>query len=298
MTRTILITGASSGIGRASATLFASKGWNVVATMRDPVKGADLAGPRNVLVTRLDLQDRASIAPAVEAGIDRFGRIDTLVNNAGYGQYGLFEAISREQVQEQFDVNVFGVMDVTRAILPHFRANKGGHIVNVSSGAGLFTLPLISLYCASKFALEGFSEALSYELASQNIAVKLVTPHGGVTSTAFNQRTMQDRADDPSLKEYDDFVARTDQAFLSMITARSMSAEDVAQVIFTAVTDGTSRLRYLIGDDARGFVKARRELSEEDYIAFMRARFPATADLPSAPLSGSRTAVGSGSAAR
>jgi NAD(P)-dependent dehydrogenase (short-subunit alcohol dehydrogenase family) len=277
MTKTILITGASSGIGKAAANLFASKGWNVVATMRDPARGAELATLRSVVVTRLDVQDRDSIAPAIEAGIARYGRIDALVNNAGYGRFGLFEAISREQVQEQFDVNVFGVMDVTRAILPHFRKNEGGRIINVSSGAGMFTLPMISLYCASKFALEGFSEALSYELASQNIAVKLVIPHGGVTSTSFSERTMQDRADDPSLSSYDGFIARTDEAFRNMVAARSISADEVAAVIYTAATDGTDRLRYLVGDDARGFVRARRELSEEDYIAFMRTRFSAKA---------------------
>jgi NAD(P)-dependent dehydrogenase (short-subunit alcohol dehydrogenase family) len=275
MTKTILITGSSSGIGKAAVNLFAGKGWNVVATMRDPARGAELATLRSVLVTRLDVQDRDSIALAIKAGIARYGRIDALVNNAGYGQFGLFEAISREHVQEQFDVNVFGVMDVTRAILPHFRKIEGGQIINVSSGAGMFTLPMISLYCASKFALEGFSEALSYELASQNIAVKLVIPHGGVTSTSFNQRTIRDRAHDPSLSSYDDFIARTDEAFRNMVAARSISADEVAAVIYTAATDGTDRLRYLVGDDARGFVKARREMSEEDYIAFMRARFSA-----------------------
>ena len=277
MTKTILITGSSSGIGKAAVNLFAGKGWNVVATMRDPARGAELATLRSVLVTRLDVQDRDSIALAIKAGIAQYGRIDALVNNAGYGQFGLFEAISREHVQEQFDVNVFGVMDVTRAILPHFRKNEGGRIINVSSGAGMFTLPMISLYCASKFALEGFSEALSYELASQNIAVKLVIPHGGVTSTSFSQRTMRDRADDPSLSSYDDFIARTDEAFRNMVAARSISADEVAAVLYTAATDGADRLRYLAGDDARGFVKARRELSEEDYITFMRARFSAKA---------------------
>jgi NAD(P)-dependent dehydrogenase (short-subunit alcohol dehydrogenase family) len=278
MTKTILITGSSSGIGKAAANLFASKGWNVVATMRDPAKGAELGTLRSVLVTRLDIKDRDSIALAIEAGIAQYGRIDALVNNAGYGRFGLFEAISPEQVQEQFDVNVFGVMDVTRAILPHFRKNEGGHIINVSSGARMFTLPMISLYCASKFALEGFSsEALSYELASQNITVKLVIPHGGVTSISFNQRTIRGRADDPSLSCYDDFIARTDEAFRNMVAARSISADEVAAIIYSAATDGSEQLRYLVGDDARGFVKARRELSEKDYIAFMRQRFSAKA---------------------
>ena len=192
----------------------------------------------NVLVTRLDVQDHDSIKQAIEAGIARFGRIDALINNAGYGQYGLFEAIPREKVQEQFDVNVFGVMDVTRAILPHFRKNKGGLIINISSGAGLFTLPMISLYCASKFALEGFSEALAYELASQNIIVKLVEPHGGVNDTSFFERTGRASAGDDPVTDYDDFVARTKEAFAKMTAARTTGADQVARVIYDAATNG------------------------------------------------------------
>lgn len=273
MTKTVLITGCSSGIGAATARRFTEAGWNVVATMRDPAKGAALATLENVLVVRLDVAEPDSIDIAVAAGLERFGRIDALVNNAGYGQFGLFEAVSPEQIRAQFDVNVFGVMEVTRRLLPHFRANKAGAIVNVSSGAGLFTLPMISLYCASKFALEGFSEALSHELASQNIAVKLVIPHGGVAETRFSERQAEAVAVDPALTDYAAFVDRTTAAFARMAGARTLTSGDVAEVIFAATTDGTDRLRYLVGDDARGFVKARREMSEEDYLAFMRAQF-------------------------
>lgn len=273
MKKTVLITGSSSGIGRASAEFFAAKGWNVVATMRRPENETALTSLADTLVTRLDLQDTASIDAAIAAGIQRFGRIDALVNNAGYGRYGLFEAIPRDAVREQFDVNVFGVMDVTRAILPHFRANKSGTIVNVSSGAGLFTLPMISLYCASKFALEGFSEALSYELASQGIAVKLVIPHGGVTSTSFNSRSATDVAADQPLADYDAFVTETGRAFAAMAAGSNISAQDVAGIIHEALTDGTDRLRYLIGDDARGFVHARRTMADQDYVDFMRGHF-------------------------
>jgi len=148
-------------------------------------------------------------------------------------------------------------------------------VINMSSGAGIFTLPMISLYCASKFALEGFSEALAYELASQNITVKLVEPHGGVTSTNFTERSAQSLAKDASLTDYDDFVARTGAAFARMTAARTMSADEVAQVIYGAATDGTDRLRYLVGDDSRGFIKARQEMSEQDYVEFMRSRFQA-----------------------
>jgi NAD(P)-dependent dehydrogenase (short-subunit alcohol dehydrogenase family) len=271
--QTVLITGASSGIGKAAVRLFAKRSWNVIATMRNPPVEDELASLNDVLLTRLDVQDQNSITEAIEAGIQRFGRIDALINNAGYGQYGLFEAIPSEKVQEQFEVNVFGVMDVIRAILPHFRQNQNGVILNVSSGAGIFTLPMISLYCASKFALEGFSEALSYELASQNITVKIVEPHGGVNSTRFSERQSAEAALDPSLTDYDAFVARTNAAFARMTAARSTSSDDVAQVIYDATTDGTPRLRYLVGDDSRGFVKARQELSEPEYIEFMRSHF-------------------------
>jgi NAD(P)-dependent dehydrogenase (short-subunit alcohol dehydrogenase family) len=273
MSKTILITGASSGIGKASTTLFSAKGWNVVATMRRPDASLEA---KNVQVLRLDVQDPRSIQNAVDSGIARFGAIDVLLNNAGYGQYGLFEALSPEAIQMQFDVNVFGVMNVTRAVLPHFRARKSGVVVNVGSGAGIFTLPMLSLYCASKFALEGFTESLSYELASQGVGVKLVDPHGGVTSTRFNERSAQSAAKGDELKDYDRFAARTNEAFSRLTAARTITAEEVAHVIHDAVTDGTDRLRYLVGDDARGFIKARRNLDDQGYIDFMRQRFPST----------------------
>jgi NAD(P)-dependent dehydrogenase (short-subunit alcohol dehydrogenase family) len=267
--KTVLITGASSGIGKASAALFADKGWNVVATMRKPAAESTAA----TLVTRLDVEDAASIPAAIAAGIARFGHIDLVVNNAGYGLTGLFESFSPEQVRQQFAVNVFGVMDVTRAILPHFREHKGGAFINVSSGAGLFTLPMASLYCASKFALEGFSEALSYELASLNIAVKLVIPHGGVTETSFLARNAAERENATTPHDYDAFVEKTMAVYGRMTAASSITSGDVAKVIFQAATDGTDRLRYLVGDDARGFVKAWETMRDEDYVAYMRGYF-------------------------
>ena len=146
--------------------------------MRNPGEQTDLVDNNDVMVARLNVQDRDSIGKAIEAGIARVGTIDTLIDDR-LRPVRVFEATSREKIREQFDVNVFGVMDVTRAILPHFRKNKGGLIINVSCRYGIFTLPMLSLYCASKFALEGFSESLSYELASQKIVVKIVEPGRG-----------------------------------------------------------------------------------------------------------------------
>lgn len=274
MTQTVLITGASTGFGKVAALHFAARGWQVVATMRNPAAGADLATHPDILVTRLDVQDRDSIDAAIAAGIERFGAIDALVNNAGFGLFGLFEAASREKIQEQFDVNVFGVMDVTRAVLAHFRARRSGTIVNVSSGAGVFGLPMISLYNASKFALEGFSESLSYELASQGITVKIVEP-GGVLDTQFSARSADEFGQSAAPPGYEDFVAATGKVFDSLRSARLATSEDVAGVIFDAVTDGSDRLRYVATEDIQPLVKARRETSEDAYMAFMRSRFGA-----------------------
>ncbi len=276
MTKTILITGCSSGIGRASALYFARKGWNVVATLRQPETATDLAALPNLLVTRLDVQDQASIAAAIAVGIARFGRIDALVNNAGFGLFGVFEATPQAAIREQFDVNLFGVMDVTRALLPHFRDRGDGLILNISSGAGVFTLPLLSLYCASKFALEGFSEALSWELASQNIGVKIIEL-GGVVSTNFGKRAGEAAAGNHALPSYDAFIAQTHRQFEIFRAQATATEEDVAAAIFDAATDGTRQLRYVVTDDIKPRVKARRETSEENYLAVMREHIGAAA---------------------
>jgi NAD(P)-dependent dehydrogenase (short-subunit alcohol dehydrogenase family) len=272
MKKTVLITGCSSGFGKSSARHFAARGWNVVATMRNPEAGADLAEIDGVLVTRLDVQDRLGIEQAMEAGIARFGRIDAVVNNAGFGLFGIFESMRPEKIREQFDVNVFGVMEVTRAILPHFRKNRGGTIINISSGAGVFTLPMISLYCASKFALEGFSEALSYELAPLGITVRIVEP-GGVTSTNFGSRSSGEAGLAAAIPDYEKFVAATGEIFARLRGQRLASEEDVAKVIFEAATDESDRLRWVATEDIKPLVQARRETSEEDYIRLMRSQF-------------------------
>lgn len=270
MKKTVLVTGASSGFGKATAELFAARGWNVIATMRTP---QDVPG---ALVTRLDVEKPETIRAAIDAGLARFGRIDAVVNNAGYGLFGVFELTPEEKVREQFEVNVFGVMNVVRAVLPHFRENKGGCIVNVSSGAGVFGLPMISLYNASKFALEGFSESLSYELGALGIRVKLVEP-GGVTSTKFGERSAKDASMSSSdVHDYDAFVSAANQVFAAMRASRSSgkdaTSEHVAEVIFEATNDSSDRLRYVATSDILPLVEARRQTSESEYMAFMRAR--------------------------
>lgn len=232
--------------------------------MRTPASETQLVNSEHVLVARLDVQDVASIDQAISAGIQKFGKIDVLINNAGFGLFGLFETTSRKKIREQFDVNLFGLMDVTRALLPHFRSNHGGVIINVGSGAGVFGLPMMSLYCSSKFALEGFSESLSYELRSQGIVVKIVEP-GGVTSTNFGQRSLEEAADNQTIEDYAIFADHTNSVFASLRESRHATEEDVAKVIFVAATDNTDQLRYVATDDIKPWVNARRETSEARY---------------------------------
>ena len=176
MTNTILITGASSGIGRAAAKRFQSAGWNVVATMRSPEREQELNTLERVLVTRLDVLDLASIDAAVTESHARFGHIDVLLNNAGYGAYGPLEATSIDKVRRQFDVNVIGVLATTKALLPYFRKQRSGTIINISSIGGKMTFPLGSLYHGTKFAVEGLSESLHFELLPLGVRVKIVEP--------------------------------------------------------------------------------------------------------------------------
>ena len=273
MSKTVLITGASSGIGRASVRVFHARGFNVVATMRRPEAETELGQLENVLVTRLDVEDKASIESAIAAGLERFGGIDILVNNAGYGLYGIFESLPEEKLRQQFQVNLFGVMDTIRTILPHFRERAGGTIINVSSGAGHFTLPMISAYCSSKFALEGFTEALSYELLALGIDVKLIIPHGGVGETAFQQRAASDFANADTPPAYTPFVENSVATFARLGGALTMTSTDVANAVHDAATDGTQRLRYFVGDRSNGWLKARKDLDEDAYIAHMRGSF-------------------------
>jgi len=273
MTQTVLITGTSSGFGEATTKLFSERGWNVVATMRNPEANGTLQSGDKLLVARLDVEDPGSIETAITAGIERFGRIDTVVNNAGYGLFAIFEGASPEAVKQQFDVNLFGVMDVTRAILPHFRANRQGTIINVTSGAGVIGFPMASLYSASKFAIEGFTEALGYELYGLGIKVKLVEP-GGAPGTGFMKRSGMEGAELSVPTDYFPFLNHISKLYDGMTQGADPDAvEKVASTIFEAATDGSDRLRYLPTNDIMPLVDARRGATEAQYQALVRRIF-------------------------
>jgi len=271
MKKVIFVTGASSGLGKATSLFFAQQGWNVIATMRNPEKETELINLSNVFITRLDVSDTQSIATAINEGIEKFGHIDALINNAGYGQQGLFEAISPEKIREQFEVNVFGLMDVTRAILPHFRSRKQGTIVNITSGVGRITVPLVSIYAASKFAIEGFSESLSYELESQNIKVKIIEP--GYVPTSFHERAATDFAIDPALEDYKTFQQDMNSLFSSFKNENTATPNDVAKIIYGSVTDESHTLRYIAGPDLEPMIALRNSTSDQEYIETLRNQF-------------------------
>ncbi|HBG93023.1 MAG: short-chain dehydrogenase/reductase [Nitrospirae bacterium RIFOXYB2_FULL_43_5] len=269
MNKTIFITGASSGIGKITAKYFQEKGWNVVATMRTPEKEEELTLLDNVLVTRLDVRDPASIKGAVSAGIEKFGKIDVLLNNAGYGAYGPLEATPMEKIRRQFDVNVIGLMETIKAVLPHFRINKDGIIINISSIGGKMTFPLGSLYHGSKFAVEGLSEALSFEMEAIGVKVKIVEP--GMIKTDFGGRSF-DFNNDENMVEYQETISKLFAAF-SVVTETASDPIVVAEVIYKAVTDGSDQLRYTAGEDAKAIVAQRKQLSDAEFIGGIKAQF-------------------------
>jgi NAD(P)-dependent dehydrogenase (short-subunit alcohol dehydrogenase family) len=269
MNNTIFITGASSGLGKAAVKFFQAKGWNVVATMRNPEKETELTSLDNVLVAKLDVLDLASIENAVKEGIQKFGKIDVLVNNAAYGAYGPLESFQREQIVRQFNTNVMGVLDVTRALLPHFRQHKNGVIINISSIGGKMAFPLGTLYHGTKFAIEGISESLSYEVAAFNGKVKIVEP--GAIATDFAGRSL-DFSNDAQLTEYQEMVGKVMGA-MPALYAQASSAEAIAGVIYEAATDGKDQLRYAAGEDAKGLIAQRQQLDDNTFITGLKAQF-------------------------
>jgi len=237
--RTVLITGASSGIGRMTAELMASRGWQVAATARDPSTleaWAAAAGP-HVATFRLDVTDEASIAAAVAAAVQRFGGLDVLVNNADFGLFGPLEGATAEDVERQLRTNVVGAIAMIRHVLPVLRARGGGTIVNVSSIAGRMTAPFASLYHASKYALEGLSESLRYEAGLHGVRVKLVEP-GHFKTDFFGRsfRLAQHPAYEAALGNYMEWVDAEDR--------KAPGPEPVARAILRAAEDRSGRLRY------------------------------------------------------
>lgn len=239
--KTVLITGCSSGYGLATARHFHSQGWNVTATMRTPCEEV-LRQSERLRVLPLDVTKPDSITAVLEAS----GPIDVLVNNAGIGLFGAFEATPFATTREVFETNTFGVMAMIQAVLPQFRARRSGVIVNVTSSATLAPMPLVAVYTASKMAIEGFSASLAFELETFNVRVKLVEPGYGPT-TRFTQNGGT-RMEGLIPEAYAPFAQRIFAA-LTQPTAVTTEA-DVAEAVWRAAQDASGQLRFPAGADA------------------------------------------------
>lgn len=270
MKQTILITGASSGIGKAAALHFANKGWNVAATMRSTEGQTELEQHENIKLYPLDVTEQVSVEEAVNSVFADFEKIDVLLNNAGYGLVGPLEASTEEDVMKQFNTNLFGVIRTIKAVLPGMKAQKNGVIINVTSIGGLVAFPFNSLYHATKFGLDGLSESLKYELKPFDIKVKVVAPGGVLTD--FAGRSLHTTIKPGDKTDYDEALAKVFKRFKSNSDNYS-SAELIAEIIYGAATDDSDKLRYVAGKDAQGLYDTWKNMGNEEFFDMVNKNF-------------------------
>lgn len=243
-TKVVLITGVSSGIGKAAAELFAKNGWQVVGTARKVAEQTGLPQHANISLKTLDVTQEESIHQLFAWVEETYGHLDVVVNNAGFGLFGPFETCSEEDIQQQYEVNVFGLMRVTREAVRVMRKQGSGTIVQISSMGGRFSLPLYSIYNSTKFAVEGFTEGLFYEVEPFGIKLKLVEP--GPIKTDFYSRSKKVGTHAAFTSIYDQLSNRIWDNY-QKAGATGRPPEDVAQVIWKAATSNNKKLRYPVG---------------------------------------------------
>ncbi len=249
------ITGSSTGFGRSLTEELLKKGDIVVATARKPEQLADLVAkyPDRAKAIRLDVTKPQEISEAVEAAIAAFGRIDVLVNNAGYGTMGAIEEVSDEVLRRQYETNVFGALAVTRAVLPQMRQQRSGYILNLSSVGGMVSFPGAGIYCSTKFALEGISEALAKEVASLGIKVIIVEP--GAFRTDFNGRSLV--MDEPKIADYEEVLSDFRTWIQDMDGKQPGDPIKAAEAMIQAVESDNPPLRLTLGADAIGAIETK-----------------------------------------
>lgn len=259
MTKTIFITGASSGLGKATAMLFANQGWNVIATMRKPESETELRQLPAITLLPLDVTNLQQIQATAQQAID-MGGVDVVFNNAGYGLAGPLEGTTDEQLVTQIETNLLGVIRVTQAFIPHFRAKKSGLFISTTSIGGLVAFPFNSVYHATKWALEGWSESMAFELSKFGIGIKTVSP-GGI-KTDFAGRSLAVA----SHEAYAEQVTKVFSAFSDPDRQqRGSTAEQIADVVYEAATDGKNQLRYVAGEDAKAMYAQRLQVGDEAF---------------------------------
>jgi NAD(P)-dependent dehydrogenase (short-subunit alcohol dehydrogenase family) len=267
--KVVIVTGSSSGIGYATSLLLARKGFYTYASARNTDKSASLGSIANterlpLKLIQLDVTDDSSIKAALEKIVLEKGRIDVLVNNAGYGLFGAFEDLSLDEIKAQFETNFFGVIRVTQHVLPTMRTrqNGGGIIVNVSSINGLVSFPVISAYCGTKFAIEGLSESIAYELEPFGIKVILIEP-GPIGSNFMKGSVLPKRALDPQ-SPYSELVQKfTVKTRLQHENA--IQPEEVAKTIVQAISTEKPEFRYVVGKFAVSLLEARKNMPFSEF---------------------------------
>ena len=271
-----LVTGSSSGMGFTTAVMLARAGIHTYASMRNLKKSktiTDLANKENLplQVIQLDVNDDKSVKDAIAKIVTEKERIDVLVNNAGYGLFGSIEDVSIEEMKAQFETNFFGVMRVTQLVLPTMRKQKSGTIVNVSSVGGRISLPVLSAYNSTKFALEGLSESMSYELEPFGIKVVIIEP-GVIRTNIMDSSIFAKKAQDPK-SPYFSLIQKVESNFKSMMENKSSPPEEVAKVILGALTSKNPQLRYTVGDDAATMIQARVNMSDNEFKKMIMQNF-------------------------
>lgn len=271
MSKTIFITGSSSGLGKAGAKYFAEQGWNVAATLRTPENETELTAYPNVRLFKLDVTDVEQVHTATRDAIAAFGQIDVVLNNAGMGAYGALELAKEEDIDWQFAVNVRGPINVIRAFLPHFRERGGGMFINVSSFMGLTTaVPLGSLYNMSKFALEGLTEALYYELKPLNIDLRLIE-QGGSTDNNFANGIRW--ATNPDITAYDGLTAKLRHLMANVDPSLKDDTLDIVKVIAGLANRESNLFRTVIGAMGNQLMAMRASMPIEQYLEAVGANF-------------------------
>ncbi|MET0986029.1 MAG: SDR family oxidoreductase [Steroidobacteraceae bacterium] len=263
MPKTVLVTGCSTGIGRATALYFREQGWNVVATVRSLEGERELQQLERMALVAMDVRDTASVTRAVDEAVRACGQVDAVINNAGYSLFGLFEEAPETSWRDQIETNLYGTIHVMRAMLPHFRARRSGVFVNVTSLVAVAGFPLNSYYTASKWGVEGITEALVHELKPYGIRFKLVQP--GLTKTAAHAK--YDAQKHEHIPDYDGFR----EAIVAKVrpdpdSAGSQKASEVAAEIYAATLDESPRLRYPLGAVTQAFTNLRREQPETAFL--------------------------------
>lgn len=266
MQKTIFITGSSSGLGKATAKLFQSKGWQVIATMRNPKNEVELTKLENVTVLKLDVTDKEQIEETVLEVIQQYS-VDVVLNNAGYGLIGALEALNDELITRQLNTNLLGVIRVTKAFTPYFRMKENGMFINITSMFGLIGYPTCSIYSATKFALDGFSESLAYELANLGVTVKTIAP-GGI-QTDFAGRSMDGSVHDA----YQKLIEKVNEGYSEERINQFSTSNQIASVIFEAATDNKNQLRYIAGIDATMLYNERLQLGAEGQYRNIKKMF-------------------------